>query len=252
LPRRQWWNITIDTDRRPELRAFKSQHSAQQSLTCEKGNIMPRGYWFSFYRAITNFDALDAYAELAVPAIAAAGGRVLVRGVAERVYEAGLERRVAVIEFESLRQAIAAHESSRYQAALKRLGTGAVERDTRIIEESREERFPNIEPRQDDRGGKGYWIAFYRSVSKPDALDEYAKLAIPALRSSGGRYLASGVPAAVYEAGLHERVAMIEFDNVQQAIAAHDSPGYQAALRTLGTDAVERDVRIVEQVREWA
>jgi uncharacterized protein (DUF1330 family) len=212
---------------------------------------MPKGYWVSFYRSIENFDALAAYAELAVPAIAVAGGRVLVRGVAEKAYEAGLERRVAVIEFESLRQAIAAHESFRYQAALKRLGTGAVERDTRIIEESREERFPNIPPRQDDRGCKGYWIAFYRSISNPDALDEYAKLAVPALRSVGGRYLASGEPAAVYEAGLNERVAMIEFESVQQAIAAHDSPKYQAALRALGAGAVERDVRIVEQVREW-
>jgi uncharacterized protein (DUF1330 family) len=34
---------------------------------------------------------------------------------------------------------------------------------------------------------------------------------------------------------------------VQQAIAAHDSPGYQEALRVLGK-AAERDVRIIEGV----
>ena len=33
--------------------------------------------------------------------------------------------------------------------------------------------------------------------------------------------------------------------NVAQAIAAHDSTGYQEALRVLG-DAAERDIRIVE------
>ena len=38
---------------------------------------------------------------------------------------------------------------------------------------------------------------------------------------------------------------MIEFDSVAQAIAAHDSSGYQEALRVLG-DAAERDIRIVE------
>jgi uncharacterized protein (DUF1330 family) len=35
------------------------------------------------------------------------------------------------------------------------------------------------------------------------------------------------------------------FDNVSQAIAAHDSPAYQAAVKVLG-DGAERDVRIVE------
>jgi uncharacterized protein (DUF1330 family) len=35
-----------------------------------------------------------------------------------------------------------------------------------------------------------------------------------------------------------------EFDSVEQAIAAHDSPAYQAALKALG-NACERDVRIV-------
>ncbi|MEI8034850.1 MAG: DUF1330 domain-containing protein, partial [Betaproteobacteria bacterium] len=38
---------------------------------------------------------------------------------------------------------------------------------------------------------------------------------------------------------------MIEFDSIEKATAAHDSPGYQAALAALG-NAVERDLRIVE------
>ena len=39
---------------------------------------------------------------------------------------------------------------------------------------------------------------------------------------------------------------MIEFDSVAQAIAAHDSPGYQAALEALGKGSVDREIRIVE------
>jgi uncharacterized protein (DUF1330 family) len=35
---------------------------------------------------------------------------------------------------------------------------------------------------------------------------------------------------------------------VEKAIAAHDSPGYQAALKALGKDSVERELRIVEGV----
>jgi len=94
---------------------------------------------------------------------------------------------------------------------------------------------------------KAYWISFYRSIKDTDALAAYAKLAGPALQSAGGRFLARGTPVQVYEGGLMQRTVVIEFDSVQQATAAHDSPGYQEALRALGTGA-ERDLRIVEGV----
>ena len=94
---------------------------------------------------------------------------------------------------------------------------------------------------------KAYWIACYRSIKDPEALAAYAKLAGPALHGAGGRFLARGMPAKVYEAGLNQRTVLIEFDSVDQAIAAHDSAGYQEALRVLG-NAVERELRIVEGV----
>jgi uncharacterized protein (DUF1330 family) len=93
-----------------------------------------------------------------------------------------------------------------------------------------------------------YWIAFYRSIKNPDALAAYAKLAGPAVQAAGGRFLARGMPAKVYEAGLNQRTVVIEFDSVQAAIAAHDSPGYKEALKALGTNSVERELRIVEGV----
>jgi uncharacterized protein (DUF1330 family) len=95
---------------------------------------------------------------------------------------------------------------------------------------------------------KAYWIAFYRSIKNPDALAAYAKLAGPAVQAAGGRFLARGMPAKVYEAGLNQRTVVIEFDSLQAAIAAHDSPGYKEALKALGTNSVERELRIVEGV----
>jgi uncharacterized protein (DUF1330 family) len=92
---------------------------------------------------------------------------------------------------------------------------------------------------------KAYWIAFYRTISNPDALAAYAKLAGPALQNAGGRFLARGMPVKVYEAGLNQRTVLVEFDSVEEAIAAHDSPGYQEALRVLG-NAVDRELRIVQ------
>jgi uncharacterized protein (DUF1330 family) len=94
---------------------------------------------------------------------------------------------------------------------------------------------------------KAYWISCYRSINDPDALTAYMKLAAPALQQAGARFLARGTPAKVYEAGLSQRTVLIEFDSVQQAVAAHDSPAYQEALRALGNGA-ERDLRIVEGV----
>lgn len=94
---------------------------------------------------------------------------------------------------------------------------------------------------------KAYWISVYRSVKNPDALAVYAKLAGPALQNAGGRFLARGLPAQTYEAGLNQRTVLLEFDSVAQAVAAHDSHAYQEALKLLGS-AVERDLRIVEGV----
>jgi uncharacterized protein (DUF1330 family) len=94
---------------------------------------------------------------------------------------------------------------------------------------------------------KAYWICFYRSISDPDKLAAYAKIAGPAIQSAGGRFLARGGVARTYEAGLNQRTVMIEFDSVGQAVAAHDSAEYQRALQALGNGA-ERDIRIVEGV----
>jgi uncharacterized protein (DUF1330 family) len=93
---------------------------------------------------------------------------------------------------------------------------------------------------------KAYWIAFYRSIKNPDAFAAYAKLAPAAIQAAGGLFVVRGSPAKVYEAGLNQRVVMIEFDSLAKAIAAHDTPGYQDALKALGKDAVEREIRIVE------
>jgi uncharacterized protein (DUF1330 family) len=93
--------------------------------------------------------------------------------------------------------------------------------------------------------GKAYWVAVYHSVSNPDALAAYAKLAAPAIEAGGGRFLARGNAVKCYEAGLTQRVVIIEFDDITRAIATHDGEAYQAALRVFDNAAI-RDVRIIE------
>lgn len=92
---------------------------------------------------------------------------------------------------------------------------------------------------------KGYWITTYRAIKSPEKLAAYAKIAGPAIEQFGGRYLVRGNPAKTFENGLMQRIVVSEFDSVATAIAAHDSPGYQAALKALD-DGADRDIRIVE------
>ncbi len=92
---------------------------------------------------------------------------------------------------------------------------------------------------------KAYWVATYRAIKDPAAMAAYAKVSRPALEAAGGRVIVRGMPALTYELGVSERVVLIEFDSVEQAKAAYESPAYQAAHKLLGNGA-ERDIRIVE------
>ena len=92
---------------------------------------------------------------------------------------------------------------------------------------------------------KAYWITTYREIKDRAKLEAYAKLAPPATIKFGARYLCRGVPQITYEAGEKERIVVTEFPSLKNAIDAHDSPGYQEALRALGGGAV-RDIRIIE------
>jgi uncharacterized protein (DUF1330 family) len=89
-------------------------------------------YWVSSYPEVFDEAKVAAYAKLAVPALEAAGGTYLARGLPELVYEGGRKTRVVVIEFASVEAARAAHESAAYQEALVALDGGAV-RDLRIV-----------------------------------------------------------------------------------------------------------------------
>jgi uncharacterized protein (DUF1330 family) len=93
---------------------------------------MPKAYWISCYRQITDPAKLTAYAKLAGPAIEGGGGRFLARSTAARAYEDGRMERTVIIEFDSVEQAVALHDSAAYKAALVALGDGAV-RDMRIV-----------------------------------------------------------------------------------------------------------------------
>ena len=95
---------------------------------------MAKGYWICFYSAVHDADKLAAYAKLAGPAIAAAGGKFLARGTAAKAYEKGLLQRTVLVEFPSVSAASECHDGPAYQEALRVLGKGSADRDLRIVE----------------------------------------------------------------------------------------------------------------------
>jgi uncharacterized protein (DUF1330 family) len=94
---------------------------------------------------------------------------------------------------------------------------------------------------------KAYWVSAYQAIHDENKLAAYAKLAGPAVQEGGGKFLARGMAASAYEAGIKQRTVIVEFESLEKAIACHDGPGYQAALKAL-EGGVSRDLRIIEGV----
>jgi uncharacterized protein (DUF1330 family) len=94
---------------------------------------------------------------------------------------------------------------------------------------------------------KGYWVSVYRTISDPEKLAAYNKLAAAAVKAGGGRTLIRGGRVVAHDAGIAERTILVEFDTFDQAVAARESTAYQEALTAL-SDGVERDFRIVEGI----
>ena len=94
---------------------------------------MPKAYWISAYSEISDPAKLKAYGELAGPAVAAYGGRVLVRGGQLDALEGAPKQRCVVLEFPSMEAAQACYRSPEYTAAHAKLEDGAV-RDLFVVE----------------------------------------------------------------------------------------------------------------------
>ena len=63
---------------------------------------MAKAYWVVCYRSVSDPTARENYSKLGAPAVLAAGGRFLTRGIPAKTYENGIKERTVVIEFDSL------------------------------------------------------------------------------------------------------------------------------------------------------
>lgn len=195
---------------------------------------MTRAYWVNAFLEIRDPEKLAAYVELGGPAMLEAGGRFLARGPAAAAYESGRRERTTLVEFDGVDAAVAAYESAGYRKALDALGDGAV-RDLRIVEATEG---------STSTPGAAHFLSIYRSVHDDGRIAAYRELAGPALEAAGGRFVARATASAAFESGLRDRVVILEFDDVDAAVAAYESPDYRAALDALDGGA-DRDIRVV-------
>lgn len=87
-----------------------------------------------------------------------------------------------------------------------------------------------------------YWIARAKIID-PDEYKKYAVLVPEILQKYGGKVLARGGEYQIMEGPEHfERFVVIEFPSMDQAVACHKSPEYQAAAayRRNGAGEVEQ------------
>jgi len=91
-----------------------------------------KAYWISCYHEVIDPLKFAAYAKLAGPAIEAGGGRFLAGRSQRRPTSTASWNVSSVIEFDSLQQALATHDSPAYKAALVALDGGVI-RDLRIV-----------------------------------------------------------------------------------------------------------------------
>ena len=91
-----------------------------------------------------------------------------------------------------------------------------------------------------------YWMARV-NVTDAHVYGEYAKLAGPAIEKYGGRFLARGGESLTFEGEDFGRNVVIQFDSVEQAVEAYNSPEYKEALKFSSKSSI-RNVCIVDGV----
>ncbi len=92
---------------------------------------------------------------------------------------------------------------------------------------------------------KAYIVASI-NVTDPDGYEAYVNGAVKVTKKVGGKLLVSGGRTEAIEGKFHNRIVVIEFENIEAARAA--AAGYSALRDTRGTSAPDYDSVIVEGV----
>jgi uncharacterized protein (DUF1330 family) len=91
---------------------------------------------------------------------------------------------------------------------------------------------------------KAYWIA-HVDVSDPETYETYRAANAVAFEKYGARFIVRGGQQQVREGSAKSRSVVLEFKDLETAVACYESPEYQAA-KAIRDDASDGDMMIVE------
>lgn len=189
---------------------------------------MAKGYW------IVRLDVPDAekykpYLDGAGPAIAAFGGRFLVRGGSFETLEGTSRGRNIVVEFKDYETALACFQSPQYQAAyVLRLPVSTGEH---LIIEGYEGAQPAAGAIEGPASGPGtaYWIMRI-DVHDMETYKSYVAADAVAIEKYRGWFLVRGGKHAAMQGPARSRNVVLAFKDYETALACYRSPEYQEAF----------------------
>lgn len=189
---------------------------------------MPKGYWISRIE-VSDTDAYKLYADAAPAAIAAFGGRFLVRGGAFEDLEPPARSRNVVVEFPDYETALACFASPAYQAAY--VHRAASSSGEMIVIEGYEGPQPAAAVLDGPPAGPGaaYWVMRI-DVSDMETYKSYIAGDAAAVEKYRGWFLVRGGTFEVKEGTARSRNVVLGFESWEAALSCYNSPEYQAAL----------------------
>lgn len=189
---------------------------------------MAKGYWISRLD-VHDTEGYKPYLTGAEPAIAAYGGRFLVRGGALETLEGTSRSRNVVVEFKDFETALACFNSPEYQSAYRhRLASSVGEH---LIIEGYEGEQPAAGAISGPAEGEGtaYWIMRI-DVHDLEGYKPYVAADAIAIRDYKGWFVARGGRSEAVHGEARSRNVLLAFKDFETALACYRSPEYQHAL----------------------
>jgi uncharacterized protein (DUF1330 family) len=186
----------------------------------------PLGYCLAEI-TVTDPEAYKDYMARSGPAVAAAGGRFLIRGGQPEVIEGDRHvTRLVLVEFPSAEAAFGFYQGAQYREVIP-YRTRAASCHYTILSGNDP---ANVAGRSGG-GGKGYVYAEMHPTDLEKYM-EYPKLSTPIVREYGGIFIVRGGQPKIMEGDRPPgRVVIVEFASPQRAREFYHSPEYQEALK---------------------
>ncbi|GLK71990.1 DUF1330 domain-containing protein [Ancylobacter dichloromethanicus] len=203
---------------------------------------MAKGYWISRLD-VHDGDGYKPYLQGAEPAIAAFGGRFLVRGGEPEVLEGTARSRNVVVEFKDYETALACFHSPEYQAAYTHRAASSEGEHLVIEGYTGDQPAAGTISGPAQGPGTGYWVMRI-DVHDMETYKSYVAADALAIAKYEGWFVVRGGRHEGVHGEARSRNVLVAFKDYDTALACYHSPEYQAALAFRSKAAVAEVIAI--------